>query len=191
MLVLILYCVLFRSIISSVVPPLPASDCALIHQRWKSSNQWRRGWAGFVFIHHLAACQWQKSSRSYFQVLVWPLVTCLARRSLPGHQVGQPEPRCFQSQKTVQGVKNVCFFQRFTFSDHSLAVTALHCGYGPAPLARVFTASLDQVVRLRVLVMLIDMFVFMYASGVSRLQPDKRGTASGRFLHQPAHLSGS
>ena len=34
---------------------------------------------------------------------------------------------------------------RFTFSDHSLAVTAIHCGYGPAPLARVFTASLDQV----------------------------------------------
>ena len=24
-------------------------------------------------------------------------------------------------------------------------MTALHCGYGPAPLARVFTASLDQV----------------------------------------------
>ena len=95
-----------------------------------------------------------------------------------------------ESAKTVQGVKNVCFFQRFTFSDHSLAVTALHCGYGPAPLARLFTASLDQVV-LMVLVMLIDICVFMYASGVSRLQPDKRGTASGRLLHQPTHLSGS
>ena len=106
MLVLILYCGLFRSIISSVVPPLPASDCALIHQRRKSSNQWRRGWAGFVFIHHLAACQWQESSRSYFQVLVWPLVTCLARRSLPGHQVGQPEPRWVQHlSKRIEKIK--------------------------------------------------------------------------------------
>ena len=28
-----------------------------------------------------------------FQVLVWSLVTCLSRRSLPGQQVGQAEPR--------------------------------------------------------------------------------------------------
>jgi len=62
------------------------------------------------------------------QVLVWSLVTCLSRRSLPGQQVGQAEPR-------------------FTLSDHSLGVTALHCGYGAAPVARLYTAAMDQVCR--------------------------------------------
>ena len=42
-----IYCDLFRSIIGSVVPPLPASDCPLVHQRWESSHQRRRGWTGF------------------------------------------------------------------------------------------------------------------------------------------------
>ena len=68
---------------------------------------------------------------------------------------------------------------------HSTVDTDLRLlpGCSPPPLIRF--------VMLMVLVMLIDIFVFMYASGVSRLQPDKRGTASGRLLHQPTHLSGS
>ena len=48
---------------------------------------------------------------SHCQVLVWPLVTCLARRSLPGHQVGQPEPRYFQNQlKLPEESKNFTIF---------------------------------------------------------------------------------
>jgi len=104
------------------------------------------------------------------QVLVWPLVTCLARRSLPGHQVGQPEPR-------------------FTFSDHSLAVTALHCGYGPAPLARVFTASLDQVCRVYSLTRGEQLLAVSFTSPLTSLAVDAMestvyvGSQSGTISH--------
>ena len=76
--------------------------------------------------------------------------------------------------KVQEKSKNFIFFlQRFTFSDHSLAVTALHCGYGPAPLARVFTASLDQVLC-DVKAPEMNDFICIHISGVSHIQPDKR-----------------
>jgi len=66
------------------------------------------------------------------QVLVWSLVQCVAKRALPGlerGQVGQVQPR-------------------YTWTDHSLPVTAVHTGHAAsAASARVFTAALDQVVR--------------------------------------------
>jgi len=65
------------------------------------------------------------------QVLVWSLVRCVARRSLPGQdscEVGQVEPR-------------------YTWTDHALPVTGLHVGHGPAHGARVVTCSLDMTVK--------------------------------------------
>jgi len=66
------------------------------------------------------------------QVLVWSLVQCVARRTLPGQEkgeVGQVEPR-------------------YTWTDHSLPITDIHCGIcSSGPFCRVFTVSLDQVCR--------------------------------------------
>eukprot|EP00090_Calanus_glacialis_P008952 TRINITY_DN17273_c0_g1_i1.p1 TRINITY_DN17273_c0_g1~~TRINITY_DN17273_c0_g1_i1.p1 ORF type:complete len:419 (+),score=165.14 TRINITY_DN17273_c0_g1_i1:45-1301(+) len=65
------------------------------------------------------------------QVLVWPLVLCVARRSLPGQergQVGQVQPR-------------------YTWTDHALPVTGVRVGHGPAHGARVITSSLDMTVK--------------------------------------------
>jgi len=66
------------------------------------------------------------------QVLVWPLVLCVARRPLPGQekgQVGQVEPR-------------------HTWTQHALSVTGIHVGHGVAHGTRVLTSSLDMTVKL-------------------------------------------
>ena len=65
------------------------------------------------------------------QVLVWPMVLCVARRSLPGQErgeVGTVEPR-------------------YTWTDHALPVTGLHVGHGPAHGARVISSSMDMTVK--------------------------------------------
>ena len=51
----------------------------------------------------------------------------------------------------------------------------------------MFTASLDQVGDTDGIRIIHNC---LHISGVSRIQPDKRGTATGRFIHQPAYLSG-
>ena len=61
------------------------------------------------------------------QVLVWPLVLSVARRSLTGQerdQVGQVQPR-------------------YTWTDHALPVTGVRVGHG----ARVITSSIDMTVN--------------------------------------------
>ena len=65
------------------------------------------------------------------QVLVWSLVTCVTRRHLPGREessVGEVEPR-------------------YTWTQHSLPVTGLHLGHGPAHMARVVSCSSDMTVK--------------------------------------------
>ena len=46
---------LIRGLAGCAVPALPACDCPLLHQRRKSSYQWRGGWTGFdpvIFYHY-------------------------------------------------------------------------------------------------------------------------------------------
>ena len=40
-------CLIIRGLAGCAVPALPACDCPLLHQRRKSSDQWRGGWTGF------------------------------------------------------------------------------------------------------------------------------------------------
>jgi len=65
------------------------------------------------------------------QVLVWAMVLCVARRSLPGQdrgEVGTVEPR-------------------YTWTDHALPVTGLHVSQGPAHGARIISSSMDMTVK--------------------------------------------
>jgi len=91
------------------------------------------------------------------QVLCWALVTCLARRSLPGQQVGQMEPR-------------------YTWTDHSLPVTDLHCGHGSATVARVFTVSKDQVCRVYSLTRGDQLLAVSFTSPLTALAVDSMET---------------
>eukprot|EP00092_Neocalanus_flemingeri_P017354 GFUD01018769.1.p1 GENE.GFUD01018769.1~~GFUD01018769.1.p1 ORF type:complete len:417 (+),score=147.99 GFUD01018769.1:39-1289(+) len=94
------------------------------------------------------------------QVLVWPLVLCVARRSLPGQergQVGQVQPR-------------------YTWTDHGLPVTGIVVGHGPAHGARVITCSLDMTVKVYTMVTGQMLLSVSFTSSITAVTMDNMET---------------
>ena len=86
---------LIRGLTGCAVPALPACDCPLLHQRRKSSYQWRGGWTGFdpVIFYH--------DNETYFVTFVtlWRLLL-LGAGVANGHLSCSAEPSWSSSRPT-------------------------------------------------------------------------------------------